>query len=462
MNLTGNQFGAASALRQSLAHATLRESAILRFKDKAAPGHFNSLLRLASSDPDACTTMLQHALPLCRIQPRFYPLADLCSELLFHDDTLDLEVQAAAQGVLLTVLDSQSIYMRQDPQQLHKLLHLSATTPLQQDKRMVLQGVLLELGLNSRTACGDEGLSGNFQSWIASVTTALHEDNPYDTRHAAADAVSRIQTGLRVPADNEEGMYTASFLAYCTAVYNLTNDDDEDIRVLAAKAACNIISTLTPNKSCSSLLPLAASTRLAKAMAHHFKTSEDFCVTAMQFLTPRNEDVAAVLREARTQTPSLFMQEKQNLFVDEAREARLWSHVLITLSSCAFSAKQVRELNLFVQEGLDTLLTTDDDAPAAANGPLGWKRRSRVFVLGLRVVYAAEVLLDLRARSRGLLREMVSGEVIRGKLVVLLGQKGVYPLWKAEIEGILRRSVLKGVGRVARVVGEVSGQIMGD
>lgn len=167
--------------------------------------------------------------------------------------------------------------------------------------------------------------------------------------------------------------------------------------------------------------------------------------------------VKDIIVESGRQDTALFVQEKQNLFIDDAREMRLWSHVLMQISPKALSQQLVHNLSSWTMDGLDTLLSTLD---TKSDGPLGWKRRPEVFVLGLQLIYAAEVLLVLYGKAKKV--ASVSGSDIRAKLVQLLveGEKNdMHPLWLEQIERVLRRSIVRGVSRVGFIVSTTSAQV---
>lgn len=240
-------------------------------------------------------------------------------------------------------------------------------------------------------------------------------------------------------------------------MYRLTNDDDEDVRNVAARTACSIIQAASQDNAALDLLPIPAGAKLVEIMTQRFNTSTDLAMVAMSALFSRGISATTILADANRQDTALFIQEKQNLFIDEAREARLWSHVLVNMSSKAVTQEAAQEMARWTMEGLDTLLTTLE---ANADGPLGWKRRPEIFVLGLKIIYAAEVLLVLRGRLRKL--KGVNGSEIRKKLMALLKQgqeKEMHPLWLEQSQRVLERAIVRGAGSVARNLSAVPSRL---
>lgn len=94
---------------------------------------------------------------------------------------------------------------------------------------------------------------------------------------------------------------------------------------------------------------------------------------------------------------SLFVEEEQNLFVDEIREAELWCRIFEEADLDGRSNADIptvwsiphRALAKWVLDGLDVLnkfLETDD-------GPLGWASKSAVFAVCMRVMLSAKSIL---------------------------------------------------------------------
>ncbi|KAI9843321.1 MAG: hypothetical protein M1830_007712, partial [Pleopsidium flavum] len=79
-----------------------------------------------------------------------------------------------------------------------------------------------------------------------------------------------------------------------------------------------------------------------------------------------------------------------NLFIDEVREAEVWSRVLTLLSAAAYDDNTAADFSNWITEGLSTLTET---AESEVDGPLGWTSKADVSALGMRVIFGASVLL---------------------------------------------------------------------
>lgn len=140
-------------------------------------------MSLAARDPDACATALREAARIGIADPVYAAqatnlLVNISSRLLF-DASVDIEVQDAAQEVL-KVLFSQGaagIIKKAILVDLKKLyLPCSAATPLFSDKRIILQGSLLNLRAEDESL-RDGQLTEDFDRWVLQVRNALYDAN---------------------------------------------------------------------------------------------------------------------------------------------------------------------------------------------------------------------------------------------------------------------------------------------
>lgn len=195
------------------------------------------------------------------------------------------------------------------------------------------------------------------------------------------------------------------------ALYDTLNDDDEEVRDLGAEVVSWIVSTSPLHYPSQSLVSLAASLRFSRFLAEVYSESSLLFIRAVQRfvgLPESHEHLSAsiegdssvtnlkfqpvhdLLISARTEDTALFAEEKQNLFIDEVREAQIWSGVLTMLSNYAYDAAIAAEVSTWVIEGIRTLIET---AKSETDGALGWTSKPEVFTLGTRVIYGASVLL---------------------------------------------------------------------
>ncbi|KAK3066318.1 hypothetical protein LTR53_017386, partial [Teratosphaeriaceae sp. CCFEE 6253] len=135
---------------------------------------------------------------------------------------------------------------------------------------------------------------------------------------------------------------------------------------------------------------------------------------------------------------ALFAQEKQNLYVDGAREVKAWSQALLRLPPHMVLKLTLKLISGWTTDGLDQLASwsRSDD-----RGPLDWSSEPELFTLGLQVIYGAQYLLHL---SEAGVRIPARPSILRRQLADLghgEGSNGSHCLWRREAEQVLADSV---------------------
>lgn len=127
-----------------------------------------------------------------------------------------------------------------------------------------------------------------------------------------------------------------------------------------------------------------------------------------ELLEPAGQQLAAAMLD----DDSLFVEEEQNLYIDEVREAISWSGLLKTANS-PLPDKEVKQLSLWALEGLRTLSRLAE----TQDGPFGWTSKPRVFAICLKVVLAAKALITHHEKNPGIEEMDGSGRdgKVRGK-----------------------------------------------
>ncbi|KAI5235931.1 hypothetical protein E4T42_09591 [Aureobasidium subglaciale] len=356
---------------------------------------------LATRDPDACTSALRET---ARLGATNHVYAAQTTELLvavaaklLHDDDVDIEVQDAAQEVLVSFFsqgaadDVKKTFL---VNRRTSYLPSNAATPLFGDKRLILQGAFLNLRAEDESL-RNEPLARDFGAWVVQVHGALRDINPFDTRYAAVVATRQFSEEALAYLSSSD--LDDSFLAFCLAVYDLCNDDDVEIRTFSAPVATKILNARSAKKHLD-MVPLAANQGIAEFIAAAFGSSERAALSAISRATGNAvngsfpDSIKQSLAEKNGAGPSLFAQEKQNLFVDETQEAKLWSSIAARLQPTAFSFRLLMNLCTWVIDGLDVLIA---ETGARPDQPLGWSRKAEVFTLGMQILYAAELVLKL-------------------------------------------------------------------
>lgn len=242
--------------------------------------------------------------------------------------------------------------------------------------------------------------------------------------------------------------------------YDILNDDDDEVREVGSQIASQILANHSSESSSSqTCVPLVASQQLVAHLAKKYRQSQDICEQAVQKITTSvlQNDILLPsaeerLRNATAENTALFVVEKQNLFIDYYREAILWSKALKRLSSKAISQATASALSTWVLDGLRLL---SEKAQSDIDGPLGWTSKPEVFVFGMQILCAADVVLNWRARTK---MGNVEGKLIREMLAKFLSdgrRNEVHGAWTKKIESILIEDMRKrvvGLGRVVRSI----------
>jgi len=429
---------AAALLRRDLAQNLICQTKL----DEEA---VQALLALATRDADAFIEAvvgvfgkIQHAEASSQLDVS--ALANLACLTLTHSKPTDSlwtsKTHDAAQALLLSMIHSSEL-SDQDITQISNLdLVQTGQSPLSQDTAMILSGALL-----AKADFGTEKTQKSFSVFVNTLQNAVKDDRPFDTRMAAAQAVHHF---VRGQMSNLTVGQSDTVVETLLIVYDLTNDDDDDVRDIAAYTASLLLDTGSRQKT--DMVPLVAGSRIAASLAHRYKTSSHLARSGARRLLADTALISGLLSGSQGQDSALFAEEKQNLFIDPAREAKTWSVVLSSLSAAAFDDATIKELSDLTTSGLDALISRTRQSH---DGPLGWTRKPDIFVLGLRIIYASEVLIHLARETR---RAVVSASAIRGKLVTLLGvgnEKQVNMLWLGEIEKVINKSLDTGFTKLS-------------
>ena len=187
------------------------------------------------------------------------------------------------------------------------------------------------------------------------------------------------------------------------SLYDSLLDDDEDVRNTGAATVSNLLASIAAQDDNAALqIPLmvpAASHQLLEFLKARFRNSSAFWAEAVQriigkqtrlqqlpgFPSPRTS-----LERLKPEDTTLFVEEKQNLYIDEAKEAGIWLDVFLSVDSAAIETETLRKLERWTLEGIDALIET---ASTEFDGPLGWTSKPEVLTLGVRILHAAHALM---------------------------------------------------------------------
>lgn len=274
----------------------------------------------------------------------------------------------------------------------------------------------------------------------------------FSTRMAAVDSIKDFMIILQAHDSTSE--ISPELLDVYLTLYDALIDDDEDVRDNASEVVSSFLSVSSssgePGRITSlSLGPLAASSRLVQFLVSEYKTSVSLWSKAVQRLAgaPSSATVlptwgeAPILQLRQVQTllqkamhtdNALFVAEKQNLFIDEVKEAESWASVLTNLHSKA-EARSTSTLETWVLDGISALTALARDK---VDGPLGWTSKPEVFTIGMRVILVAKVLLHGPGINDSLIGKEKCRDALRHFLKVGM-ERLLHGLWLCGIKEAL-------------------------
>jgi hypothetical protein len=212
------------------------------------------------------------------------------------------------------------------------------------------------------------------------------------------------------------------------ALYDAMNDDDDQVRAIAASATRSILG--------EDLMPIEAATQLLQWLGQRLGNQEDFrsliaCRLAGNTRTPSRvaaglfdwEPAPEQLASAMRLDDSLFVIEEKNLFIDEVREIKRWKAVLESLE---YDTKEewFQVLRGWTTDGLRALknLTLEQE-----DGPMGWTSEPKVFAMCARIllcgvaIRASESCEDIRELLDGV-REAGRRRGLHGLLLEMVDE----------------------------------------
>ncbi|KAF2106936.1 HEAT repeat protein-like protein [Lophiotrema nucula] len=446
------------------------------------------LLRLAREDPDTCSTILDtlaDTIPKMIIESPTVLKHKLAYQILQGIlSTADEEVRSKAQLVLADVLLDEQLrvffFNCVSIEELANALELFETqclesSPSNMQGALRLLGSFLDFTFAIRTRIPGNRTTGpalsvfaKFARYIRLLRMVIIDTNPFDARLSAVQSLLTLQTIFTAPTVTEPTRTT--LLGLAIVLYDLLNDDDDEIRDRAATATHTLLSSQSQNQNPSAsvsvsnlkpTVPLLMTRRLAAFLVTHFQSSPQLSKIAMNRLgggleIPGDISVFArefgdVLSEAMVEDTSLFVKERQNLFKDDTLDVLFWTKILSSLpppsSSTKLSRSPVEALQVWTSDALAALTQT---AHHRSDRALGWTSKLEVFTLIMRLLCLAEVLLSWNVAG--------SAEIVMGldEFAVAGAQSGIHPVLLERVERLVKKSVVE---RLRGVKGGLDGVV---
>ena len=227
-------------------------------------------------------------------------------------------------------------------------------------------------------------------------------------------AVHSIEGFLDALLDlSSEKATSAALLGVYIALWDALVDDDEEVRDPAARLASKLLSqSLSLNRNEKpqhlSMSPASVRPKLMEFIKSQDIWANHLCQEAVLRLSETSasqrlssgtssEAITSCIRpfsemmsEARTPDTALFVEEKQNLYIDEVEEARCWANVLSISENAEIATATISTLSTWTLDGLVHLARV---IAGEEDGALGWTSKPEVYTLGMRIISAAKVLI---------------------------------------------------------------------
>jgi hypothetical protein len=258
-------------------------------------------------------------------------------------------------------------------------------------------------------------------------------------------SLSTLEIIWRIKDESSRGMHKV-ILGFALVLYDMLNDDDDEVRDEAAAVTSALLRSQRESSIAKNAVPMIAVQRLGRFFATSYSDSTDLCKEALRRLGGHTTNQGRIfgsfraqLAEARRENTDLFVHEKQNLYKDESLDALFWADVLKSLSTRATRQHYVMDFKKWVLDGIAALSET---ASAERDGPLGWTTKPEVFVLGLRLLCAADALLAWNWEGS------TEVKLALRNLGDICVQTEVNGVWLRRIERILEDVVSRALQRV--------------
>jgi hypothetical protein len=422
----------------------------------------DALMLLADQDPDMCLEALE-ALDAVLQTKVSYGLTVPLSLVSVHIhrvvlEATDPEIISKAQGVLADAIANNSLKNNFFSLITEEQTVLTLTKPETQcvsgppsnmQSALHLLGSFLDHAYHTYPLRRTESLAA-IARYIRLLRMTIIDTNPFDTRFAAIQSLSALNFVFTLaPSEKATGPL---ILGLAVILYDLLNDDDDEIRDLAASTTGAFLRS-QGNQTFKDTVPISTTHRLAAYLVAAFSTSQYLASEAVRRLTNTpsptpffSTPFTQTFAKEREEDASLFAQEKQNLYKDDTQDTILWSRILLSLPPSAIPRNLRTGLITWVLDGLTTVTQT---AEKEGDGALGWSTKADVFTLGMRVFCASEVVMGWGGKERVEVVKKVRGFADIG------AEKGIHGLWIERVESVLSREVVRMLQKVNKGLLEV-------
>ena len=282
------------------------------------------------------------------------------------------------------------------------------------------------------------------------IVSNSHQD--FALRYAAALSLRGFAQTVFQHTTRNKSLQLPNFVDVLFTLYDAMNDDDDEVRSIAAQATSCLLVSLGTRCPVLDPVPIVAQQMIAKYVVNNHGSNGGVVFEALKRLTSSAGFTPASTRleSVMENDDALFAVEKQNLYIDEARESFFWGRVLMHLEPHASSLDTIRAFTRWTVDGIKALIAQTE---VTTDGALDWTSKPEAFALGMRVIRAAEVVLEWRSKRAARIKVRAS-EVRRAlrQWADVGYDRELHPFWLEAIEEVLARSVEMKVLMVGRAM----------
>lgn len=247
---------------------------------------------------------------------------------------------------------------------------------------------------------------------------------------------------LRKP--NQTADTSPATLEIYLILYDMLNDDDDELRSLSAPIASRVLShsSIFPKQTVT-LGALPASESLVEFISGNYATQPGLfrhVITRLMKETlsqKKHTDFRSfetLFEDYSKESLALFEEEKQNLFIDDVREIDTWTKVFGRLDKSAYDKTTISKLDVWVSNGLKYL--NDNITSSAVDGQeddvLGWTSKPEVYTLGCLLFSVASLLIAIsEKREAGGFKRTLKTLYEKGQVISL------HPQWLDRIQAAI-------------------------
>ena len=195
-------------------------------------------------------------------------------------------------------------------------------------------------------------------------------------------------------------------------------------------------------------MPIAAASQLLSFLGSTYSTSVDLIETALSRITGTRPNRIArknagvqekkyvlsvhpdyKLSDAMEENTSLFVEERQNLFIDDVQEFERWTRVIRAMpASYVKITLETGTIAKWIQETLGAFIEVSHHQPC---GPITWSSKLEVYVLCMRLLFTVEVLFHCQAQEADDLKNALRRFQEAGKA------RQMHPIWMRKVDELL-------------------------